>query len=164
MDYLLFKELTHSGVKGMKWGVRNYQNEDGTLTESGKARYNPDGSRKKSKNMSDEDLRRSSNRLQAEQNYDRLSETKGERAAKNALRIGASMTGSFLLSSGSVLVADAITKKSLSFGKETVAKALIVGGLTSAGALVTGLVSSAGGTINNSVESKYYQNGKKNKK
>ena len=31
-------ELSHWGIKGMRWGVRRYQNEDGTLTEAGKAR------------------------------------------------------------------------------------------------------------------------------
>lgn len=32
-------ELTHWGVKGMRWGVRRYQNKDGTLTSAGKKRY-----------------------------------------------------------------------------------------------------------------------------
>lgn len=32
-------ELMHWGVLGMKWGVRRYQNADGTLTAAGKKRY-----------------------------------------------------------------------------------------------------------------------------
>lgn len=35
-------ELCHWGVKGMKWGVRRYQNADGSLTEKGKKRYERD--------------------------------------------------------------------------------------------------------------------------
>ena len=32
-------ELRHHGIKGQKWGVRRYQNKDGTLTNAGKQRY-----------------------------------------------------------------------------------------------------------------------------
>ncbi len=31
--------LQHHGIMGMKWGVRRYQNRDGTLTNAGKKRY-----------------------------------------------------------------------------------------------------------------------------
>lgn len=32
-------ELQHHGTKGMRWGVRRYQNKDGSLTADGKKRY-----------------------------------------------------------------------------------------------------------------------------
>lgn len=32
-------ELKHYGIKGMKWGVRRFQNSDGSLTSEGRKRY-----------------------------------------------------------------------------------------------------------------------------
>ena len=43
-DFISESELYHHGIRGMKWGIRRYQNADGSLTAAGKKRYiNPDG-------------------------------------------------------------------------------------------------------------------------
>ena len=34
--------LMHFGIKGMRWGVRRYQNKDGSLTPAGRKRYDVD--------------------------------------------------------------------------------------------------------------------------
>lgn len=38
-DDMSYDELKHYGIKGMKWGVRRFQNKDGSLTADGRKRY-----------------------------------------------------------------------------------------------------------------------------
>lgn len=54
MEYRIVNgELYHWGKKGMKWGVRRYQNKDGTLTPAGKKRYARDAREQGYKNQDD---------------------------------------------------------------------------------------------------------------
>ena len=73
--------LVHYGVKGMKWGVRRYQNKDGSYTSAGKKRrkqYSSDyketaSLRKKSyKELSNEQLQKLNKRMNLESEYRRL--------------------------------------------------------------------------------------------
>ena len=63
-DYLKTKELYHHGIKGQKWGVRRYQNEDGTLTEEGLKK------KEQYKQALNEELRKTTNNI-ALRNYSR---------------------------------------------------------------------------------------------
>lgn len=65
--------LTHYGILGMKWGVRRYQNKDGSLTPAGKKRAQQkekESEKSKSvKEMSDDELRTRLNRINLEEQY-----------------------------------------------------------------------------------------------
>ena len=55
--------LYHWGIKGQKWGLRRFRNEDGTLTEAGKRRYMKKGQYYK---LSDEELESAIKRINME--------------------------------------------------------------------------------------------------
>lgn len=52
-------ELYHHGIKGQKWGVRRYQNKDGSLTLAGQRRYGETNSRTLKKGIEVQNISRS---------------------------------------------------------------------------------------------------------
>lgn len=84
--------LEHYGIKGQKWGVRRYQNPDGTRTPEGKIRYERNTSKKDVRqqaidkmnyryhnrgplsSLSDDELKSRINRLKLEEEYSRYME------------------------------------------------------------------------------------------
>lgn len=76
MEYFVYNpnELTHWGVRGMKWGIRRYQNKDGSLTAAGRKRYNAELAKVR------EGEARLKNRQATKAKFDRL------QARKNALK------------------------------------------------------------------------------
>lgn len=90
--------IYHYGVKGQKWGVRRYQNEDGSLTNAGKKKYAADEEKrikesrkqdlKNRRNMSDSELEAKIKRLKMEREFKRLTEedlSPGKKATKEIL-------------------------------------------------------------------------------
>lgn len=107
--------ISHAGIKGMKWGVRRYQNKDGSLTPAGKKRYNDDyvkaHDKKSVKQMSDRELRERNNRLQMEQQYAQLTKKKG--IGKNAVQTFISTAGTITAAVGAYGTYKALANKGL---------------------------------------------------
>lgn len=75
-------ELYHHGIKGQRWGVRRYQNADGTLTPAGKKRQ-AKGEKKQAKILKKQDRLRSDNDYQ--KSY--VKETSVEKRAINSEKL-----------------------------------------------------------------------------
>ena len=95
--------IQHHGTKGMKWGVRRYQNKDGSLTPAGRRRqrqedvhedYAKAHSKKSVTQMSDSELRARNNRLQMERQYNELTakKSRGKKVVQGFVTTAATAT------------------------------------------------------------------------
>lgn len=115
------RSLTHAGVKGMRWGVRRYQNKDGSLTPAGKNRYNRMSEdaktaaslKKKSvKSMSNAELKKLNERIRLEQEYSRLN--------PGAIKKGLAIAGGVAAGLGTMVAIHNNGKQAIDIGKKIV--------------------------------------------
>lgn len=101
-------ELYHHGIKGMKWGRRRYQNEDGSYKAGHEGRYDSDGSSQKtSMKQMKKDYKSASKQAKADYKaakkaYRQTEEGKAEAAArrKKAIKVGAAVAATALAAYG----------------------------------------------------------------
>lgn len=81
--------IAHHGILGQRWGIRRFQNEDGSLTSAGKARYGSGNLTNTSSSKSSNSITRNTNERQ------KLTPEQKEKVKKAAI-IGASAIGTAL--------------------------------------------------------------------
>lgn len=99
-------ELYHHGIKGQKWGVRRFQNKDGSLTPAGKKRYDePNSHSDKKEKQHKIPQNKSLHRLKLEDKYKQQGFSKEEAEQKAAKRIKTEM---YVAAAAAVTVASCI--------------------------------------------------------
>lgn len=125
-------ELQHHGIKGQKWGVRRFQNADGSLTTAGKQRASATKKRTDAKNretLTNAQLKQKIERLQLEKQLRELTNAEVNSGRVYAQKILKDVGSKVLTTaaSGALLYAGkaAITK---SFSPQEFANAIFNGG------------------------------------
>ena len=105
-------ELKHHGIKGQRWGIRRFQNKDGSLTPAGKKRYDEPNIGRKTRESKTKEAKKykipenkSLHRLKLEEKYMQNGMTREEAQQAAAKRI---RTEKFVAAAAVVTVASAV--------------------------------------------------------
>lgn len=117
-------ELKHHGIKGQKWGVRRFQNKNGSLTPAGRKRQRMSDDAKEAKalkkkklsELSNAELRKLNDRQNLERNYKQLN--------PNVIAKGAKVVAGTAAALGTIVSIRKNGGKVLTMGKNVVKKVL----------------------------------------
>ena len=87
-------ELWHYGIKGQKWGLRRYQNPDGTYTAEGKIRYGVNSDKQAEKLSQYQENEYSKSKVKYDAGIERLQNKKNKLEGKLAEKLSGYLPGS----------------------------------------------------------------------
>lgn len=114
-------DLTHHGIKGQKWGVRRFQNEDGSWTAAGKERYGDGTESARSSRGSASGFSGVPRKLSTSVKQNDLDRQKRVETLKKVAKVGAAVAGTALVAYGAYKLNNLATE-SLKAGDRYMAK------------------------------------------
>ena len=123
MTYYYSNELYHHGILGQKWGVRRFQNEDGSYKNGAEGRYDPIAvakrTAKKIKSVSSTIQKVTKN---GQRKVSSIKAKLSDPKVKKAIKVGAAIAGTAIIAYGAYRLSNQAVQKKSNNGRKLVDK------------------------------------------